>query len=376
MTRTSLPDPADLAPRVVEKARQAAADLEFSTFLLGVRARRLSRVTPEAALEAWKGQVKREAGRRLAGEWAAAGRSPSFERPDLLLVWDHDRGRVELTIRPVFLYGRYVKLARGLPQTRASWSCPACRGRRPRGCDACQRTGRLYPVALEDLIAGPCARAFEGVERESLLHGMGREDVDVRCLGAGRPFVVEVRAPRRRSADLAALAAGIEAAAAGKLALPAGLRLVGDDLVARVKGWRADKVYRAVAQAQGRVDPARVAALPAQLAGATIAQRTPRRVSRSRTDLVRSRRVIDVRVLSTATTEAGDRVELRIEAEAGTYIKELVSGDEGRTEPSVAGLLGVPCTCDELDVLEVRAADEDVLSDRPSPASQAGDDGD
>lgn len=375
MSRPPLPDPLVLAPRVAEKAREAAAGLEFSTFLLGVRARRLGRVVPEAALEAWKGHVKREAGGLLAAEWEGQGRSVAWVRPELLLVWDQDRERVEATVRPVFLYGRYVKLTRALPQTRASWSCPGCRGKRPRGCDACQGTGRLYPVALEDLLAGACARAFDGPERESLLHGMGREDVDVQCLGAGRPFVVEVRAPRRRATDVAALAAEIEASAQGRVELPVGLRLVGD-LVARVKEWRAQKVYRAVARAQGRLDPDRVAALPALLGGATLSQRTPQRVARSRTDLVRARRVLEVQVLSTTPGDDGDRVELRIEAEAGTYIKELVSSDAGRTEPSVSTLLGVPCTCEELDVLEVRATDEDVLSDRPPPATQAGDDED
>lgn len=373
MTAHALPDPTELAPRLAALAREAAADHEFETFLVGVRARRLGRRVPESVLLAWKGHVKREAGGLLEAEWGPLGRSVAFTRPELLLVWDQDRQQVETTVRPVFLYGRYVKRTRALPQTRATWSCPRCRGKRPRGCDACQGTGRLYPIALEDLLAGACARALGGPEPESLLHGMGREDVDVRCLGAGRPFVVEVRAPRRRTTDLAALAREIEAGAGGRLELPAGLRLTGD-LVARVKEWRAPKVYRAVAQARGRVDPARVAALPGLLAGVTLAQRTPQRVARSRSDLVRARRVVEAQVLATTAAEAGDRIELRLEAEAGTYIKELVSGDDGRTAPSISSLLGVACECAELDVLEIRADDADVLSDRPSPACVAGDD--
>jgi hypothetical protein len=43
--------------------------------------------------------------------------------------------------------------------------------------------------------------------------------------------------------------------------------------------------------------------------------------------------------------------ELRVEA--GTYVKELVSGDAGRTRPSLAETLGVPCSSAALDVLEV-----------------------
>jgi tRNA pseudouridine synthase 10 len=46
-------------------------------------------------------------------------------------------------------------------------------------------------------------------------------------------------------------------------------------------------------------------------------------------------------------------VELTVRAQAGTYIKELVSGDGGRTEPCVAGVLGAGAACVELDVLDI-----------------------
>jgi len=41
---------------------------------------------------------------------------------------------------------------------------------------------------------------------------------------------------------------------------------------------------------------------------------------------------------------------LEVEAEAGTYIKELISGDEGNTEPSLADVLGAEANCVQLDV--------------------------
>ena len=42
-----------------------------------------------------------------------------------------------------------------------------------------------------------------------------------------------------------------------------------------------------------------------------------------------------------------------VRVESGTYVKELVSGDGGRTRPSLSEILAVPCTCKALDVLEV-----------------------
>ena len=52
-------------------------------------------------------------------------------------------------------------------------------------------------------------------------------------------------------------------------------------------------------------------------------------------------------------TSNGETAEIRVTAEAGTYVKELVHGDHGRTEPSLAGALGVACEVVELDVLDV-----------------------
>ena len=40
-------------------------------------------------------------------------------------------------------------------------------------------------------------------------------------------------------------------------------------------------------------------------------------------------------------------------AEAGTYIKEWVHGDGGRTRPSLSERLGVACEVLELDVLDI-----------------------
>jgi len=49
-------------------------------------------------------------------------------------------------------------------------------------------------------------------------------------------------------------------------------------------------------------------------------------------------------------------LELLIKCQGGLYVKEFITSDEGRTEPSIAGTLGVnayPVELDVLDVLEV-----------------------
>jgi len=52
------------------------------------------------------------------------------------------------------------------------------------------------------------------------------------------------------------------------------------------------------------------------------------------------------------TVDGRDAV-LVVEADSGTYIKELVHGDGGRTKPNVAEIVGVPCEVTELDVIWV-----------------------
>ena len=58
------------------------------------------------------------------------------DKPDVLALIDVLTLTVELDVRAVYVYGRYRKLERGIPQTR--WPCRACKGR---GCERCDFTG-------------------------------------------------------------------------------------------------------------------------------------------------------------------------------------------------------------------------------------------
>jgi tRNA pseudouridine synthase 10 len=50
----------------------------------------------------------------------------------------------------------------------------------------------------------------------------------------------------------------------------------------------------------------------------------------------------------------GDEVQFFVRCEAGTYVKELVHSDEGRTVPSVSSVLGdKECTVIWLDVEDI-----------------------
>ena len=80
-----------------------------------------------------------------------------------------------------------------------------------------------------------------------------------------------------------------------------------------------------------------------------IQQRTPIRVSHRRADKIREKEVknIESKFIDSKT------FEMIIKTEGGLYIKELISSDEGRSNPSVSEVLGTQAICAELDVIEV-----------------------
>jgi len=347
------PEPADCRvcgglfariPTWVDRARRAAEGYEWHRFTCGSRwdPERLAR---EEALwievgtewgESVRSAFNRELGKKLA---AASGADGVTENPDVVFLADLPVGRVELTVLPVYVRGRYRKLDRTLPQTH--WPCRRCRGR---GCTACGGTGKTYATSVEEIIAAPFLRAT-GAEG-TRFHGMGREDIDARMLGRGRPFVLELLHPRSRSVDLAAMAAELARDAAGRVEVE-GLRPCDGLEVVRVKEASPEKSYRV--GVTGVIPVAKVnEALELALSQA-IAQRTPKRVAHRRSDRVRTRRVVAARVV-----EADEgRFTLELRTEAGTYVKEWVEGDDGRTVPSLASLLGVPLKVEFLDVLEI-----------------------
>jgi tRNA pseudouridine synthase 10 len=128
-----------------------------------------------------------------------------------------------------------------------------------------------------------------------------------------------------------------------------GLRWSQRDEVAWLKAADSTKEYRAKVLFGAPVDEANLHVALDGIRGAAVAQRTPQRVQHRRALLTRHRAVLDVAVERFAPQEA----LLRIKGEAGLYIKELVSGDDGRTKPSLAELLGTPARVVELDVLGV-----------------------
>ncbi|MFQ5749311.1 MAG: tRNA pseudouridine(54/55) synthase Pus10 [Planctomycetota bacterium] len=248
----------------------------------------------------------------------------------------------------VLFEGRYCKLVRDLPQT--IFYCPKCKGK---GCARCEGYGKLTRDSVQELIARVAMPRLRG--RRNKFHGAGREDVDVRMLGEGRPFVFEILKAKRPLVDLPELAEEINRRSEGRIRVH-GLQYCGRRRVVEIKETRCPKDYQArieiVEESGPREVEQRLQAVR-QRGRITLLQATPRRVAHRRADLERKRwlELIDFQKVERAGGREGWDVTLR--SAHGTYIKEAISGEEGRTKPSFSDLLGIRCRCVQLDVMAI-----------------------
>jgi len=322
-------------------------EYEYDTFLVGSiideeileREKELLEYVGSLYAESIKTEVNREVGKILEKK---LGKKVDFEKPVIMAVVDTVFDVVDLQIASLLIYGRYRKYSRDIPQTK--WFCRVCRGK---GCKKCSYTGKLYPTSVEELIAEKILEATGGSDES--FHGCGREDIDARMLGNGRPFVLEIKNPKVRSINLSEIKRKINAKNKGLIEVTV-LRFSNWDEVIRIKNSSFNKVYRVVLKCEKPINREKLKKAVQALRDLKIKQFTPSRVAHRRANIVREKRIYDYEIESVD----GDTAVLRLESESGTYIKELVSGDNGRTTPSISEIIDVPCEVIELDVIEVK----------------------
>jgi len=312
--------------RWVDEAVDKLGPYEYSTFSVGTKpgagiVKREESLWEESGIEycePFRSESNREFGKALE---KAVKKEVDEKNPDILVILDLGAARIELDVRSVYVAGGYKKLVRGIPQTK--WD--------------------MYPVTVEDIIAKPFMKQLEG--KGHSLHAAGREDIDARCLDF-RPFVLEIERPLKRKASLTAMAAAINKTRKVEVK---GLVYSDRSDVIRVKEMRHDKEYRMLVEFDKEPEPSKLKHLSTLIG--PINQHTPTRVMHRRADLLRKR---NVKSLSWRKI-SGRKYEIQIRGDAGLYAKEFVHGDDGRTKPSVAELIGVPVKVLELDVVKIYA---------------------
>ncbi|MEM3655772.1 MAG: tRNA pseudouridine(54/55) synthase Pus10 [Thermoprotei archaeon] len=291
----------------------------------------------QALKDSFKKELKREIGSKVEG----AGKIFDPEHPDIFISFEE--GRLTFSRPTVYLEGRYLKLFRNISQ--AKWVCNNCHGD---GCIECNYRGRHFIASVEEFITLPIYSLYR--PERVVFHAGGREDVDVLVVGSGRPFVIEVVNPLFRITDLRMVEQAINNYSRGIIQVT----LAGFASSSRIEEVKSGaevgvKKYRGIIKFFDRVNPNILLEVPEKLSGVTLEQRTPWRVKKRRADKVRSKKVYSF------ILEGIDEYTARftVECQGGTYVKEFISGDDGRTTPSVAQILGIRCKCVALDLVGV-----------------------
>ncbi|XP_035390932.1 putative tRNA pseudouridine synthase Pus10 isoform X2 [Electrophorus electricus] len=232
----------------------------------------------------------------------------------------------------VFIAGRYNKFSRELPQT--PWVIDG---------------ERRMEGSVEELIAAPLLSSFRADAFN--FSSSGREDVDVRTLGNGRPFAMELVNPHRvrhTKAEVRQLQETINASS-DKIRVR-DLQIVTREAMGRMKEGEEEKTksYSALIWTKKAITKADLDVI-GNIKELKIDQKTPLRVLHRRPLAVRQRTIHSM----SASYLDTHHFTLLLRTQAGTYIKEFVHGDFGRTKPNLGGLMETEADILELDVESV-----------------------
>nr|XP_037272598.1 LOW QUALITY PROTEIN: tRNA pseudouridine synthase Pus10-like [Rhipicephalus microplus] len=238
---------------------------------------------------------------------------------------------------PIYLAGRYCKYSRLLSQT--PW---ILNGK------------RIMEASVQELITDVVTKHIPN--EKIMFSSSGREDVDVRMLGKGRPFVLEIFKAKRAvftTSDMEIIEKEINAST--KDISVSDLQVISKDMTQVLKDGEElkQKTYTALCCADRRLTDDDTAVI-SQLKNVTLKQKTPIRVLHRRNLAERERTVYEMSLEPLEDGEdGGHRFNLHITTQAGTYIKEFIHGDFGRTVPSLGSCLNADVDILELDVEEI-----------------------
>ncbi|XP_077992672.1 tRNA pseudouridine synthase Pus10-like [Glandiceps talaboti] len=230
---------------------------------------------------------------------------------------------------PLYVAGRYNKYSRELSQT--PWILDGER----KGISSVEE---LLCDKLKDRVI---AKGYN-------FSSSGREDIDVCTLGRGRPFVAEFIDPHRTMLspnDMKHMQQDINGGT--KYIEVRDLQIIDKEETAKLKEGEMEKTksYSALIHIDKTIQKEDILFLK-EVKDLKLYQKTPIRVLHRRPLAVRER------FIHTMSADFIDKHHFRLQlcTQAGTYIKEFVHGDFGRTQPSLGSIMKSDTDILELDV--------------------------
>lgn len=255
---------------------------------------------------------------------------------------------ITLECDSIYIAGRYLKHQRYISQTgyeakairESSLITPAQKDGDNEGED--WEVYGFHPKISVSSLLIPFFIAH-GNSDNAVFHAAGREDIDVRMKGNGRPFIIElINSKNGLSRDWVSLAKRINT----DPYVSQFIHIHEDTLVAFEKNGREliDKLasgsnekrknYRAVCWTETPL-PTNAEEICCSIQNLSIEQMTPIRVLHRRTALKRTKLIYELKLVRHLSAHY---FVIDIFAQAGTYIKEFCNSDFGRTRPSLSEL--------------------------------------
>ncbi|MBI5145901.1 MAG: pseudouridine synthase [Thaumarchaeota archaeon] len=180
----------------VAKMLDVSSDYDFATFLVGTKLKpsildRDDHMRSRFRLRGIDG-IKTNITRELAKQFShKTKKKVESSEPDLTFMINFKEDSCTLQTKPVFLWGRYTKSERNIPQKQKP--CSTCLGK---GCVDCSHHGISEFDSVEGLISKYLFEKFEALQAK--ITWIGGEDSTSLVLGSGRPFFVKLLNPKKR----------------------------------------------------------------------------------------------------------------------------------------------------------------------------------
>lgn len=241
--------------------------------------------------------------------------------------------KIDLCADPIYLGGRYFKFKRNVGQT--PWVID--------GVSVSEHN-------VQDIIFDAICDTLGFDRKQMTFSASGREDLDVRMLGTGRPFYIKIENPANRNILKSQLLAIEESILKTELAAVVKLKIVYASDLNKIKTGEESKkkTYKALCKTDAPDIKQAIEKINA-LEALEITQATPMRVLHRRSLLPRTKTIHKMEAKETE----GNLFEVEIVTQAGTYVKEFVHGDLERTCPNLCSIVGYSTDIVALDCIDI-----------------------
>ena len=185
----------------VNKLLEVSSEYEFSTFLVGAILKPSiidndDEIRSKFQLRGIDG-VKTDFTNQIAKTFSRKTKTRiDYLNPEITLTIDLKSDSCQAKSKPLFLFGKYTKTERGIPQKEKP--CSNCGGN---GCRSCKNHGICTFDSVEGKISKLVFDKF-GAEQIKIMW-IGGEDKTSLVLNKGRPFFAKVINPKKRNVKLA-----------------------------------------------------------------------------------------------------------------------------------------------------------------------------